>query len=185
MNSRESSDDTIARFNHSRSKTALLTVLSGLAAAVSVVFALRLVPAEDAIDAFSLWVLWAFGWAGTPFFGLTTLMWAARLFARDPAVEVSRAGIRDARVSPDLVPWADIRTAEVVRVSTQYMLELRLRPEAERRLRLTLPARLYTPLNKWLGYPGFYITMLGLEGSLNDLTDAVERAWPSDPPTTA
>jgi hypothetical protein len=116
---------------------------------------------------------WVMGF-GAVFFAVCVVGWSTRLFRTGPIVEVSASGIRDLRLSADVIPWSDIERLSVLTVSRQSMLTLELRPGVQSNLRAAHAAWIRTRLNEIFGFPGLVISMTGLDGSLDDLLDAIE-----------
>src|SRR5213083_1722943 len=67
------------------------------------------------------------GFGGVLLFGSMILLFLARLFQNGPIVEIGEQGIRDRRVSPDVVAWETIDGMQVIKVREQYTLRLQLR----------------------------------------------------------
>ena len=126
---------------------------------------------------FSAVVLGVFTVAGALFFGFGAVKLLKELSERDAVVEVTTLGIRDRRRFSDLVPWTAISGVSVQEVRSHLyvkrFLSLEVRPDA------VLPPtshRGLDTLNRALGYPGVHISMVGLNGSVDDLAAAVAAA---------
>jgi hypothetical protein len=116
------------------------------------------------------------GYVGTAFFGVCTLVILAHAFRRGAVIDVSTAGIRYYRRSTDLIPWAAIAAMSVHVIRRQKFLVLELFPEDAARLKASRTARLLERGNEAFGFSGVWISMVGLDGSLDDLIDAIELA---------
>jgi hypothetical protein len=106
------------------------------------------------------------GFAGVLLFGSMILLCSARLFQNGPIVEIGEQGIRDRRVSPDVVAWETIDDMQVIKVREQYSLRLQLR--APSKLNRTWLNRVVTS-----GASHMSINMAGLNGSFDDLVRAI------------
>jgi hypothetical protein len=88
---------------------------------------------------------------------------------RRPVLEITLDGIRDRRVTSQLVPWASISTVSVEAVGRRKMLVLDLDAGAGKRLsRVSPQAR--------ANRRGLTISMTGLNGTFEDLVAALRRA---------
>jgi hypothetical protein len=116
------------------------------------------------------------GYVGVPLFGVATIWLLTRFFKTGPVVEVSTAGIRYYRRSADLIPWSAIAAMSVHVMRRQKFLVLELFPEAAARLKASRSARILEKGNEAFGFSGVWISMSGLDGSLDDLIDAIELA---------
>jgi hypothetical protein len=87
---------------------------------------------------------------------------------RRPILEITTQGIRDRRVSPKLVPWGAISTVSVEAVGRRKMLVLDLETAAGQRL-----VRAGAPR---ANRRGLTISMTGLNGTFEDLVEALRRA---------
>lgn len=87
---------------------------------------------------------------------------------RRPLLEITTQGIRDRRVSPQLVPWAAISTVSVEAVGRRKMLVIDLDAAAGKRLARAAPGR--------ANRRGLTISMGGLNGTFEDLVNALRRA---------
>ena len=87
---------------------------------------------------------------------------------RRPILEITTEGIRDRRVSSLLVPWAAIATVSVEAVGRRRMLVLDLQKPAATSPARAAPAR--------ANRRGLTISMTGLNGTFDDLVNALRRA---------
>jgi hypothetical protein len=163
-------DQVIASFQRSIPKTLALTVLSALLTLSGALMALgifsnRSLGLEAKLAAY----------VGTLVFSLMTVAFLVELFRAGPVVEVTTSGIRDRRQCPNLISWTEISDVSVLRGGRRPCLTLRLRPEARTKLKPTRTARFAAKMNE-LGFPDMSISMRLLNGSLDDLVEAVERA---------
>jgi hypothetical protein len=108
------------------------------------------------------------GFAGVLLFGSMIPVFSARLFQNGPTVEIGEQGIRDRRVSPDVVAWETIDGMQVIKVREQYSLRLQLR--APSKLNRTWLNRVVTS-----GAAHVSINMAGLNGSFDDLVRAIDQ----------
>jgi hypothetical protein len=109
---------------------------------------------------------------GFLFFGLLTIVIFLQAFRTGAVVEVRTSGIRDHRRSPDLIPWAAIAKASIKNVRSRRVLALQFRSKTK--LRPSRLGRATGKVNAAAG--GFSISMAGLDGSFDDLTNAIKKA---------
>lgn len=116
------------------------------------------------------------GWAGLVFFGAGSVVLGHRALAlRGPVLVVDGAGIHDRRVSRDVLPWHEVRSAGVWELSGQRVLVLAVDDAVWQRIGvLTLP-RSARAANRSLGADGLVFTVQGLAIGFDDL-DAAVRA---------
>jgi hypothetical protein len=119
------------------------------------------------------------GYVGLPIFGVCTAAALLELLRFGPVVEVTAFGIRDRRLSPDLIPWIGISDISVPAEGKDRCVTLRLRPEARAKLKPAKASLFATRLNA-RGDPDVAISVKLLEGSLDDLVKAIDRARPVD-----
>ena len=111
-------------------------------------------------DGYSL----AWGWFGFLFFGLGTAVALWRLLTVDRTIiRITPDGIKDRRLSADVVPWSGIQRLSTKHVSGQRFIMLVVHPSIEKRIRLTLIARLTRGPNRMLGLDGLCISAVGLK----------------------
>jgi hypothetical protein len=111
------------------------------------------------------------GW-GFLVFGLVTIVIFVQSLRTGPAVEVRTSGIRDHRRSPDLIPWTAIAKVSIKKVRSRRVLALQFRSGTK--LRPSRLGRAMGKLNAAAG--GWSISMAGLDGSFDDLINAIKRA---------
>lgn len=112
---------------------------------------------------------------GGPFFGIGTAISLARLFGNPEVLFVDREGILDSRISDSKLPWRMITNLSVAGIHRQKFLMVQLAPQFEATLQKTRMARLGGPSNAALGLKGMAIPTQGLDGTLDDLLEAVRR----------
>ena len=116
------------------------------------------------------------GFVGAALFCPCTLAATVRIFRAGPAIEVTTAGIRYRQRSADLIPWTAISEISVGAMGVQRFLVLHLWPEEAAKLKTSRFVRVMEKANEAFGFGGVWISMLGLNGSLNDLAGAVATA---------
>lgn len=156
---------TIAVFSRSAAKAMRLVNLCVVLVAVCGAFAGGALPAPPLRNfeqfAFVGFVIFAVGFVA----GLLLV-----IRRRRPILEITTAGIRDRRVSSQMVPWAAIATVSVEAVGRRKMLVLDFDKAAEKQLArsASAPAR--------ANRRGLTISMSGLNGTFEDLVNALRRA---------
>ncbi len=108
------------------------------------------------------------GYLGMVLFGALIPTLAMRLFQTGPIVEIDAQGIRDRRVSEDIIAWDNIARMDVKKDRQQYSLRLQLHAPAK--LRRTTYNRIVSG-----GVSYVSINMAGLGGSFDDLMGAIGR----------
>jgi len=120
----------------------------------------------------------AIGIFGIVFFGALTLFVLWRLLTLiGPVVTVSPAGVRDTRVAADMVPWSAITGVSTWSAYNQPAIILAVRPEVEKRLRLSVMARMTRRANASLGADGLAIASQGLGMGHDALLDTLTAYW--------
>jgi hypothetical protein len=115
---------------------------------------------------------------GIVFFGALTLFVLWRLLTQmGPVVTVSPAGVRDKRIAADMVPWSAITDISTWSAYNQPAIVLAVRPEVEKRLRLSLMARVTRRANASLGADGLAIASQGLGMGHDELLDTLTAYW--------
>jgi hypothetical protein len=114
-------------------------------------------------------------WLGIPFFGLCGVMALRGMRDSRVILSISPGGIRDLRVSEDLIPWRAVRGMRLQQVQKQSFVMLDLDPADEKTLRLTRLASWTKPMNAAIGFHGLCVNPAGLDGSLDDILAALER----------
>lgn len=119
-----------------------------------------------------------YGWFGLLFFGLCTVVLAVRAVTMTGVVlTISPQGIRDTRVSADLVPWSAVREISTWSYGAENVLVLRVDPAVEKRLRLSLIARWSRGPNRALGADGLAITARGIKIDYDTLYQTAIDYW--------
>ncbi|WP_344316611.1 STM3941 family protein [Actinoplanes couchii] len=134
----------------------------------------------------SAWLIWS-GWGtasgtfrvvigvvGVLFFGYGTVVIARQLGRRGPVVEVDSAGIRDRRLSEQVIPWAAVRDIGRTTVQRQEFVTLALDPAFEQSY-LSGRNRFLQRLNSGAGWPGVQISTVGLSVRTGELFEAIIR----------
>ncbi len=93
-------------------------------------------------------------------------------------IEVGPAGVRDVRLSEQVIPWTVVRNIRQVAVQRQVFVTLDLDPAFEREF-LSGGAGLMQRLNNVSGFPGVHISRNGLAVSAELLYQTIEREWRS------
>lgn len=124
------------------------------------------------------------GYFGIVFFGLATLKcgWTL-LTARGPVVAISRYGIRDQRISNELILWGSVEAIALRAYRGQKFIALKVSPALERHLFATTTGQLMQAANRLVGAPGVIINPSGLAMDVDALFEtctayhaAVERS---------
>jgi hypothetical protein len=115
--------------------------------------------AEKNIDGFMLLV----GYAGVAFFGLGTLkiIWTL-ITAKGPVVFVSRYGIRDLRISNELILWGSVEDISTWEYRRQKCIVLKISPALESQLFATKAKRAMLLANRAVGVDGIAVSPSGL-----------------------
>ena len=120
----------------------------------------------------------AIGIFGIVFFGALTLYVLWRLLTQlGPVVTVSPAGVRDKRFAADTIPWSDITGISTWSAYNQPAIILAVRPEVEKRLRLSFMTRMTRRANTSLGADGLAIASQGLSMGHDALLDTITAYW--------
>jgi hypothetical protein len=139
----------------------LLVLLAGGVAltACSAAIAFHLFP-DMQVDAFYT----AVGYFGVAFFGFAILKigWLL-LTARGPVLFIDRNGVRDLRVSPDVIPWNAIDQILIGAVRKQSFVTLKVTPTMEKQLVASTGKRLMRAANHAVGVDGVVINPSGLQ----------------------
>jgi hypothetical protein len=106
----------------------------------------------------------AVGYFGVVFFGFAILKigWLF-LTARGPVLFIDRNGIRDLRVSPDVIPWDAIDQILIGAVRKQSFVTLKVTPAMEKQLVASTGKKLMAAANHALGVDGVVINPSGLQ----------------------
>jgi hypothetical protein len=133
-----------------------LLAIGALLTVASAALAFRRLPATPRS------VVW--GWVGLAFFGLCTAicLWRLRTAGRT-IVTVTPRGIKDVRLTADVVPWSAVRDISTAVVRSQEFIVLAVDPSFEQRLALTLIAKWTRGPNRALGIDGLCVSAIGLK----------------------
>src|SRR5581483_1536038 len=106
----------------------------------------------------------AVGYFGMIFFGfaLLKIVWLL-ITARGAVLFIDRNGIRDLRVSPDVIPWDAIEQIGIDSVQKQAFVTLKVTPGLERQLVASTGKKLMKAANHALGVDGIVINPSGLQ----------------------
>ena len=115
--------------------------------------------AYQTIDGFILVV----AYAGVAFFGLGTLkiIWTL-ITAKGPIVAISRYGIRDLRISNELILWGSVEDITIWEYRRQKCIVLKISPALESQLFASKAKRAMLLANRAVGVDGIAISPSGL-----------------------
>lgn len=117
-------------------------------------------------------IMLVIGWFSVVFFGWIALIAAQRMiWTRTPVITISPEGIRDIRVSPDLIPWTAIRSITTWQLQGTAIMVLGLASGEEEKLRLSAITRMTRRANAALGADGLSIATQGTKISHDRLMD--------------
>ena len=120
----------------------------------------------------------AIGIFGLVFFGALTLFVIWRLLTQFGAVvTISPGGVRDKRVAADTIPWSAITDIATWSAYNQPAIILAIRPEVEKRLKLSMITRMTRRANASLGADGLAIASQGLSLGHDALLDTLLAYW--------
>jgi hypothetical protein len=156
-------DDETTAFAYSRPAMLRLVMIASLLTLLSMIAAFQLVPNMPRRP-----YLEVGGFLGLFFFGVMIPIFLARLFQTGPVIEIGGSGIRDRRVSDDVMAWENVERLRTTKDRGQFFLRVHLRAPSQ--LRRTLLNRIVSG-----GASHVSINMAGLKGSFDDLVDAVRR----------
>jgi hypothetical protein len=110
------------------------------------------------------------GYVGIAFFGLAALkiVWTL-ITARGPVVFVSRYGIRDLRVSNELILWGSVEDITGWEYRRQKCVVLRISPALEQQLFASKARQAMLLANRALGVDGVVISASGLTMDIDTL----------------
>ncbi len=114
-------------------------------------------------------------WFGVPFFAFCGVMALRGMRDTRAILTISPAGIKDLRISNDLIPWRAVRGMRLQQVQRQSFVMLDIDPETENHLRLSRLASWTRPMNAAIGFQGLCVNPAGLDGSLDDILAALDR----------
>jgi hypothetical protein len=121
--------------------------------------ALHLFP-DMQVDAFYT----AVGYFGMVFFGFAILKIGWLLItARGPVLFIDRHGIRDLRVSPNVIPWDAIEQIGTDTVQKQAFVTLKVTPALEKQLVASTGKKLMRAANYVVGVDGIVLNPSGLQ----------------------
>jgi hypothetical protein len=149
-------DDTAVGYSNSRMLrlVGLTVIMTMLCASI----AFNWLAAKD-IDGFTLLV----GYAGLAFFGFATLkiVWTL-ITAKGPVVSISRYGIRDLRISNELILWGSVENITVWEYRRQKSIVLKISPALEKQLFASKAKQAMLLANRAVGVDGIAIGASGL-----------------------
>lgn len=115
----------------------------------------------------------ALGYLSITVFGFFLLIALWRLLTqRGPVITLSPVGLRDVRVSNDVIPWQAINSLKTWQMSGQQVMVVGLIDGEEAKLKLTTIARMSRGANARLGADGLAMTAQGTKISHAELMDA-------------
>jgi hypothetical protein len=153
----------------------LLGVIAGaiLLTLVSALIAARILPGVEP-GSFQQFV----GYCGLVFFGFCTLAGIWMLFtARGPIVTISSEGIRDTRITSDIIPWSAVHKISTWRLQRQKAMVLAVDPAVEERLNLSRMVRMTRKANIALGADGLCVTAQGIKIDYDTLLSTSLKYW--------
>ncbi|BEL10168.1 hypothetical protein Q0Z83_083590 [Actinoplanes sichuanensis] len=121
-------------------------------------------------------VLFVIGAFGVLFFGFGAVRVGQQLFRRDPVVEVSTEGVRDVRLSSQVIPWHVVRGVEQLVVQRQWFVVVLIDEGFEKQY-LTGGKRMLQQVNRQIGFLGVNIAVGGLMVSVDELQQAIVKYW--------
>jgi membrane associated rhomboid family serine protease len=118
----------------------------------------------------------AVGYFGLLFFGLATckIMWLL-VSSRKPVVFISHSGIRDTRISDEIIEWGSVEKISIWQFQRQKAVILKVTPLVAKSLVRTGLKRLFSFANKMLGADGVIINPAGLTVDADTLIDTCEQ----------
>ena len=123
-------------------------------------------------------VIRAIGVVCIAFFGLCLVVALARLFGGlGTVVTVSPQGIRDSRVTADVVPWHAIADISTWGYEGTRVIVLAIDPAAEQQFTMTPVARWTRGVNAGLGADGLSVSTTDLRIDHDTLLDIVTAYW--------
>jgi hypothetical protein len=116
------------------------------------------------------------GYFGVLFFGLATFKFAWLLIsAKEPVVFIRRNGIRDTRISSELISWNSVEKISIWQIRGQKLVVLKVSPLVAKRLVAGSLRRVLSLANKALGADGIIINTAGLAMGAETLFDTCMR----------
>ncbi|MBO3740932.1 STM3941 family protein [Actinoplanes flavus] len=116
------------------------------------------------------------GAVGVLFFGFGVVRTGQQLSHRGPVVEIGPDGVRDVRLSTQMIPWTSVLRVREVKVQRQRFVTLDL-DEAFEREYLSGGTAMLHRINQGAGLSGVHISATGLRCNADDLYAAVLRYW--------
>jgi hypothetical protein len=118
----------------------------------------------------------AVGYFGLVFFGFATCksIWLL-ILSRKPVVFIRHDGIRDSRVSDELIAWESVEKISIWQHSRQKLVVLKVTERMATRLAGSAPRRLLSLANKAVGADGVIINTAGLTMDAETLFDTCTR----------
>jgi hypothetical protein len=125
--------------------------------------------AYEDIDSFHVLI----AYVGIAFFGLATLKFTWTLItARGPVVFISRYGIRDMRITNELILWGSVEGITPGEYRRQKFIVLKISPALEKQLFATKAKQAMLLANRAMGVDGVVITASGLTMDFDTLLNA-------------
>ncbi|WP_204297448.1 STM3941 family protein, partial [Actinoplanes campanulatus] len=118
----------------------------------------------------------ALGAVGVLFFGFGAYRTGQQLLHRGPVVEIGPDGVRDVRLSTQVIPWTAVLRVREVKVQRQRFVALDLDEEFEREF-LSGGTAMLQRINQGAGFSGVHLSATGLRCNADDLYAAVLRYW--------
>lgn len=171
--------DAVRIIRGSRVKLILLAVLALAFTLLCLALAFEMLPLEGEDREAGM----AFGWIGALFFG-ACLMIVMRRFAgwSRAVIEISPDGIRDRRLSAELVRWDEVTDVAVLSMKASSFVQIALVEDAERRLFKSPGARALSLVNKAVGFSGLAINAAGTDIDTNTLAGVCDAYWQAHRP---
>jgi hypothetical protein len=118
----------------------------------------------------------AVGYSGVALFGLATCrsIWLL-ISSRKPVVFILRNGIRDTRVSDELIEWRSVEKISIWQSHRQKAVVLKVTPLVAKRLVGSILRRAFSFVNKVLGRDGVIINTAALTMDAETLFDTCRR----------
>ncbi|MEV0902694.1 STM3941 family protein [Actinoplanes sp. NPDC049802] len=116
------------------------------------------------------------GLLGMLFFGIGLVKVGRQLLQRGPVVEIGPDGVRDVRLSNQLIPWTVVRRVREVKVQRQRFVVLDVDEAFEREF-LTGGTAMLHRINQSAGFSGVHLSATGLRCNADELYAAVLRYW--------
>ncbi len=112
-------------------------------------------------------------WAAIVVFTAFAVLWGRAIFDRSPQLVIGPNGIHARGKTKSPIPWSEIDDIRVRTVAGNHVIELTLK-DPSRYLGKGLAAPLFM-LNKAFGYTQMGIGTTGLDGSFDDVLEAIKR----------